>query len=723
MAETENTSIINMVETENTSTPSEKTQLINLRGLNTFLEESTKIFEPTLPEGTDGQVLKLSEGKPSWGTDNTPTTFTWTEGTEAGPTGTLSGDGMTSVNFAAIPSASEAASGVVTTGAQTFAGTKTFNDTISGSIDGNAATSSRLKTAVSLTTTDGTNTSGAVSFDGSEAISIKLPTTIAATFSGDLTGNVSGNATTATTADKTAHSLSIKDSSLTSAVDSWDGSVDKILTIAGTSPITTTAEESKIVVTHDTKGPSTTGNTSKGDTSDQAPAFGETFKVTSATVDVYGHTTALADHTVTIPSSVASSAANGLMTSAHWTKLEGIAEGAEVNQNAFSNVKVGNAVVEADSKTDTLTLIAGNNVTIMPNVANDTITFASKDTTYSAGTDLELNETTFNHKNSGVTKGTYRSVTVNERGHIIAGTNPTTLGGYGITDAKITSGVITLGSNTITPLTADSVLNASKITSGTINVSRLPEFKAGNNVTITPDTANNKITFASSYVDTTYTFKEGATNGAFTVTPSGGTPQSVAIHGLGSAAYSESSAYLSSAGGVVSGATNFTDTTPSSDIATGAVTISGGLGVTGHIYAGAVHNAVWNDLVDCMEVPEDISLEYGYCYSWEGDNVIKSSRSSKNCIGIHSNTAGFVMGEKKTKTIQAAVAGFVLAYVDKLYPEGTPLTWGDDGVLTKCSSLKRILHPERVIATFYREEKKEKWHDLPVLGRHWVKVV
>lgn len=131
MAETENTSIINMVETENTSTASTRTQLINLEGLNTFLEESTKIFEPTLPSGADGQVLKLSGGKPKWGTDNTPTTFSWTGGTTAGPTGTLSGDGMSSVSFAAIPSASETASGVVTTGNQTFAGAKTFNDTIS----------------------------------------------------------------------------------------------------------------------------------------------------------------------------------------------------------------------------------------------------------------------------------------------------------------------------------------------------------------------------------------------------------------------------------------------------------------------------------------------------------------------------------------------------------------------------------------------------------------
>jgi hypothetical protein len=38
--------------------------------------------------------------------------------------------------------------------------------------------------------------------------------------------------------------------------------------------------------------------------------------------------------------------------------------------------------------------------------------------------------------NSGVTAGTYRSVTVNAKGLVTAGTNPTTLAGYGITDAQ-----------------------------------------------------------------------------------------------------------------------------------------------------------------------------------------------------------------------------------------------------------------------------------------------
>lgn len=143
---------------------------------------------------------------------------------------------------------------------------------------------------------------------------------------------------------------------------------------------------------------------------------------------------------------------------------------------------------------------------------------------------------------------------------------------------------------------------------------------------------------------------------------------------------------------------------------------------TYHFYAGAVHNAVWNDLADCIEVPEDTDLEFGYCYTWNGDKVEKTSCKSKNCIGIHSNTAGLFMGEKPTKTIQTAVAGFALAHIDKIYSEGTPLTWSDDGKLTKCTVLKRVLHPERVIATFYKEEKQESWYGVKVNNRHWVKV-
>lgn len=82
----------------------------------------------------------------------------------------------------------------------------------------------------------------------------------------------------------------------------------------------------------------------------------------------------------------ATTSTDGLMSAQDKTKLDGIVAGAEVNQNAFSSVVVGSTTIAADSKTDTLTLVAGNNVTITPDATNDKITIAATDTTYSAAT-------------------------------------------------------------------------------------------------------------------------------------------------------------------------------------------------------------------------------------------------------------------------------------------------------------------------------------------------
>jgi len=76
----------------------------------------------------------------------------------------------------------------------------------------------------------------------------------------------------------------------------------------------------------------------------------------------------------------------GLSTNDYTTteknKLAGIATGAEVNQNAFSNVKVGSTTIAADTKTDTLTLVAGTNITLTPDATNDKVTIAATDTVY-----------------------------------------------------------------------------------------------------------------------------------------------------------------------------------------------------------------------------------------------------------------------------------------------------------------------------------------------------
>lgn len=64
-------------------------------------------------------------------------------------------------------------------------------------------------------------------------------------------------------------------------------------------------------------------------------------------------------------------------TTAEKTKLSGISAGAEVNQNAFSYVKVGAATLTADSKQDTLNIVPGNNIHISTSTSDDSLTISA----------------------------------------------------------------------------------------------------------------------------------------------------------------------------------------------------------------------------------------------------------------------------------------------------------------------------------------------------------
>lgn len=74
--------------------------------------------------------------------------------------------------------------------------------------------------------------------------------------------------------------------------------------------------------------------------------------------------------------------------------------------------------------------------------------------------------------------------------------NATTLAGYGITDAKIMSGTITLGSSTITPLTSASSLDAGKLT-GTASVDT-----TGNAATATAFSASKDVALTGAVTGT-----------------------------------------------------------------------------------------------------------------------------------------------------------------------------------------------------------------------------
>lgn len=147
------------------------------------------------------------------------------------------------------------------------------------------------------------------------------------------------------------------------------------------------------------------------------------------------------------------------------------------------------------------------------------------------------------------------------------------------------------------------------------------------------------------------------------------------------------------------------------------------------VLCSKVTGAVFNDLADAIPVGEGDVLEAGYCYGFDGEHYTKTSEyMQKSYIGIHSDTYGFKMGHEEGKEkLNVAVSGFVLAYVDKEYEVGTPLTCTEDGCLTEIKLEDKIRYPERIAATYWKNEPNEEWgpegKKVKVNGRRWVKVV
>ncbi len=82
----------------------------------------------------------------------------------------------------------------------------------------------------------------------------------------------------------------------------------------------------------------------------------------------------------TIP--IASTTDDGLMSSTMVTKLNGVTAGAQPNQNAFSQIKIGNTTIAADNATDVLELVAGTKITLTPDTTNDKITISADESPY-----------------------------------------------------------------------------------------------------------------------------------------------------------------------------------------------------------------------------------------------------------------------------------------------------------------------------------------------------
>ena len=83
--------------------------------------------------------------------------------------------------------------------------------------------------------------------------------------------------------------------------------------------------------------------------------------------------------------STATTGAAGLMSADDKKKLNSVASSATYNL-AFKTIKVGTTDLVADTVNDTLTITAGNNITLTPTVSSDSFTIAATNTTYGVAT-------------------------------------------------------------------------------------------------------------------------------------------------------------------------------------------------------------------------------------------------------------------------------------------------------------------------------------------------
>ena len=143
---------------------------------------------------------------------------------------------------------------------------------------------------------------------------------------------------------------------------------------------------------------------------------------------------------------------------------------------------------------------------------------------------------------------------------------------------------------------------------------------------------------------------------------------------------------------------------------TAASTINGALyTVTSSIYGFSYIKADnGNDFADFIYTKKPLSSSNaGLAVARKGDNIVVADRGDF-VLGIYSDTYGMSVGSNAYGTnssVPVAVAGFALAYVDKEYRPGTPLTVKSRGRLTKASLFRRIFNKKSIVGYFDRKER------------------
>ena len=176
------------------------------------------------------------------------------------------------------------------------------------------------------------------------------------------------------------------------------------------------------------------------------------------------------------------------------------------------------------------------------------------------------------------------------------------------------------------------------------------------------------------------------------------------------------------------GVTSFTDTTASTSTTTGAVKISGGLGVAGDIYANKVYGAVWNDYAEYREGPDFILPGEVVCEKGDDTLALCNEDCAAGCY-IVSDTFGFAIGQTKKANLPVAVSGRVLAYTAEdriIYKDaiGRPVCGTKSGRIRLMTNEEAAQFPWKILGTVSSVPEYKTWgeKEVEVNGRVWIKV-
>ena len=326
------------------------------------------------------------------------------------------------------------------------------------------------------------------------------------------------------------------------------------------------------------------------------------------------------------------------------------------------------------------------------------------------------------NKGTALTSGLYK-ITVNNEGHVTAGTavSKSDITNLGIPAQDTTYSAATTGAAGLMSAADKTKLdgiaegaNKYTYTLPTASSSTLGGVKIGTGIAISNGVISNS---------GVRSIATGSTNGTISVNTNGSSTE-VAVKGLGSNAYTSTS-YLPLAGGTVTGVTTFSNTTASSSTSTGAVKISGGLGVAGNIYGAKVYGAVWNDYAEYRDQNEYI--EPGYIAYCDDDGKLKKTTERlQKFEGVVSDTFGFAIGETDECKTPLAIAGRVLVYAnpEDHFHSGDCVCAGPDGIAHYMTREEIIEYPDRIVGTVSEVPTYETWGsgNIAVNNRIWIKV-